>query len=101
MLDWELVAHGSLKYTLLYAGATVACIALITRSETLVLSLVLVGLVLLLFVAGGSGHVRMGTNAANAQAAGLRTSISDPFENRFKPLDSDLKILFYAIGLIG
>jgi hypothetical protein len=101
MVDWQLVGRAGARYTVAYAGATVAVVALTGRG-LLLLGLVAVGLVLLVFVAGGGGSVRMGTAAANAQAMGISGTSTDPTENEefHQTIDGDLKLLFYAVGLI-
>lgn len=100
-MDWRLIGHGVLRYSLLYAGTTVATVTFLTRSGMALLGLVLLGFVLLLFVAGGTGQVRMGTAMTNAQAGGLRTGITDPLSNQATAMEADLKVLFYALGLVG
>jgi hypothetical protein len=101
MVDWRLIGRAGARYTVAYAGATAALVA-VTGVELLLLGLVLLGLVLLLFVAGGAGSVRMGTAMANAQALGIDGLTTDPAENDefAEAIDADLKILFYAVGLV-
>lgn len=101
MVDWRLIKRAGARYTVVYAGATAAVVA-VTGVELLLLGLVLLGLLLLLFVAGGAGSVRMGTAMANAQALGISGMTTDPAENDefATTIDADLKLLFYAVGLI-
>lgn len=99
-MDWGLIRRGLVRYSLLYAGVTVVPIA-IAGIDILLLGAVLLGLVVLLFVAGGTGQVRMSTSIANAQAGGLRTAITDPLDHLAAPLEMDLKLLFYGLGLLG
>lgn len=105
-MDWPLVRRCTLRYSLLYGGVTVA--AAVAAAAVLPpgggIALVLVvgaGFVILLFVFGGSGDVRMGTAMTNAQALGLRTGIVDAADDQREPIGSDLMLLFYALGLIG
>jgi hypothetical protein len=101
MVDWQLVGRAGARYTVAYAGATAGVAALI-GVELLLLGLVAFGLLLLLFVAGGGGTVRMGTVMANFQAAGINGTTTDPTQNDefHETIEADLKIFFYAVGLI-
>lgn len=105
-MDWPLIARLALRYSLLYGGLTVAApvgLAAVTPAGGGIALVLVVGLgfVLLLFVMGGTGDVRMGTAMTNAQAGGLRTGIVDATDDRRQPIGSDLKLLFYALGLVG
>lgn len=105
-MDWPLIRRCTLRYSLLYAGLTVAAAVGLAALAPVGGGLVLVavvglGFALLLFVFGGTGEVRMGTAMTNAQAGGLRTGIVDAADDQRTPLASDLKILFYALGLVG
>lgn len=101
VLDWQLVGRAGVRYTVVYAGATVGVVSL-TGAALFLLGLAVLGLVLLLFVAGGGGSVRMGTTMANAQSMGISGTTTDPSENAefHTTIDADLKLLFYAVGLI-
>ena len=101
MVDWQLITRAGTRYTVVYAGVTAAVVA-VTGQAMLLLGLILLGLLLLLFVAGGAGSVRMGTAMANAQALGITGLTTDPTENEefATTIDADLKLLFYAVGLI-
>lgn len=101
MVDWQLVTRLGARYTLVYAGGTVALVSALGESF-FVLLLVGLGLLLLLFVAGGGGNVRMGTVMANTDSPGISGTVTDPAENDefATPIDADLKLLFYAVGLV-
>ncbi|WP_158057742.1 hypothetical protein [Halorussus halophilus] len=101
MVNWQLIGRCGTRYTVVYGGLTAAVVALL-GSPMLLLGLVCVGLVLLLFVAGGTGEVRMGTAMANADAAGYNTAVVDPVEDdlQAKAMDGDIKLLFYGVGLV-
>lgn len=102
MVDWQLIGRCTARYTVAYAGGTALAVA-VTGFASLLLGLVAVGLLLLLFAAGGSGSVRMGASMANSQALGFDSGVVDPADDDLfaKEMASDLKILFYAIGLIA
>lgn len=101
MVNWQLIGRAGARYTLLYGGTTAALLTLVGR-PLLLLGLIFVGLLLLIFVAGGFGTVRMGTSAANAQAMGMQSAVTDPVKNSefHQTIEADLKLLFYAIGLL-
>lgn len=102
MVDWRLVRRAGARYTLAYGGGTAALAAATGRGIALLL-LVLVGLALLVFVAGGVGTVRAGTLMTNGRSMGTGSTITDATENgEFRrAIDADLKLLFYAAGLLA
>ena len=102
MVEWQLIGRCTARYTVAYAGAT-ALAATATGIAWLLLGLVAVGLLLLLFAAGGSGSVRMGATMANSQALGFDSGVVDPAEDGLfaTEMAADLKLLFYAVGLIA
>lgn len=102
MVNWQLIGRCGVRYTIVYGGVTAAVVAYF-GSPMLLLGLVCVGLVTLLFVAGGTGQVRMGTAMANSDAMGYNSAVVDPVEDDLhaKSMESDIKLLFYAVGLLA
>ena len=101
MVDWQLVGRAGTRYTLVYGGATAAVVA-VAGQALFMLGLAVLGLALLLFVAGATGTVRMGTAMANADSPGVAGTTTDPAaDDAFaSAIDADLKLLFYAVGLL-
>ncbi|WP_227774016.1 hypothetical protein [Haladaptatus pallidirubidus] len=99
-MDWSLIGRCGVRYTLVYAGLTVALTYAVTRSGIVLLCLFGLGLVALLFALGGTGTVRMGTATTNADSMGIASTIVDPADMQAKRMDSDIKVLFYGIGLL-
>ncbi|WP_435159803.1 hypothetical protein [Haladaptatus sp. DFWS20] len=104
MVDWLLIRRSTLRYSLGYALPTVALaagIAVVVQSSILLFAPLVGGAILLLFVLGGTGKVRMGPIGANAESPGLTGTVIAPNENNThsKPLTSDVKLLFYGLGL--
>ena len=99
-MNWSLIARCSLRYTLVYAGLTVGAVFALTKSELALLALFGLGLAVLLFALGGTGTVRMGTAMANADSMGLESTIVDPADLQATQLNSDIKFLFYGVGLL-
>ncbi|UPV99296.1 hypothetical protein M0R88_12265 [Halorussus gelatinilyticus] len=101
MVDWELIARSGGRYSVAYGGGTALLVAL-TGWSMLQLLVLVFGLLLLLFVAGGTGTVRMGTAMANADSPGLSGTVTDPTEDDAfaTAIDADLKLFFYAVGLL-
>ncbi|EFW91882.1 hypothetical protein ZOD2009_10405 [Haladaptatus paucihalophilus DX253] len=99
-MNWSLIARCSLRYSLVYAGLTVGAVFALTKSELALLTLFGLGLAVLLFALGGTGTVRMGTAMANADSMGLESTIVDPADLQATQLQSDVKVLFYGIGLL-
>jgi hypothetical protein len=101
MVDWQLVGRAGTRYTLLYGGGTAALVAL-TGQSLFLLGLLVIGLLLLLFTAGGTGSVRMGTAMANADSPGISGTTTDPTADEAfaTAIEADLKLLFYAVGLL-
>lgn len=99
-MNWSLIARCSLRYTLVYAGLTVGAVFALTESELALLALFGLGLAVLLFALGGTGTVRMGTAMANADSMGLESTIVDPADLQATQLNSDIKFLFYGVGLL-
>ncbi|MFD1515229.1 hypothetical protein [Halomarina rubra] len=84
-----------LRYSLVYAGLTVAVVAIVFGSELAVFSLFGVGLLLVLFAVGASDYRVVGSSVPEAGLArGQRTIVS---EHTAMPLDKVL--LFYGVGL--
>ena len=102
MVDWELISRSGARYTVLYGGGTAGVVAL-TGQSLFALLLIIAGLLLLLFVAGGMGTVRMGTIIGNDRALGIADTMTNPVENDefAEAVAADLKLFFYAIGLVG
>lgn len=91
----QTVLQGALRYSIGYAGATVAVVALLSRSELLLFGLFLVGLLSLLFVVGASEFRVIGpVSPEMGHGPGQRTSIT---ERTVLPFDRAL--LFYGVGL--
>ena len=101
MVDWQLIGRAGTRYTLVYGGATAALVASLGQS-LLLLGLVILGFVLLLFVAGGTGTVRMGTAMANADSPGISGTTTDPTDDDAfaSAIEADVKLFFYALGLL-
>ncbi len=99
-MNWNVIGRCGVRYTVAYAGATVALVYAVTRSGMALLSLLGVGLVALLFALGGTGTVRMGTAMANADSMGIQSTIVDPADLQATQMDSDIKFLFYGVGLL-
>ncbi|WP_276300463.1 hypothetical protein [Halorussus lipolyticus] len=95
------MARSGARYTVVYGGAT-GLVAALTNHTVLEVLVVSAGLVLLLFVAGGTGIVRMGTIKTNFGSAGLLGTTTDPVEDDAfaEAISADLKLFFYAIGLV-
>lgn len=99
-MNWDLITRCGLRYTLLYAAATAVGLYVALRSKMAMLLLVGGGLILILISVGGAGTVRMGASAANAQAGGLQSGVVDAHDPQVKAMDSDIKVLFYGLGLV-
>lgn len=99
-MNWNLIGRCSVRYTLVYAGSTVALVYVATRSGLVLISTFGLGLVVLLFALGGTGTVRMGTAMTNADSMGVGSTVVDPNDLHAKHLDSDIKVLFYGVGLL-
>ena len=99
-MNWSLIARCGLRYTLVCAGLTVAAVFALTRSPLVLIGLFGLGLAVLVFTLGGSGTVRMGTAMTNAQSMGLQSTIVDPADTQPTQLGSDIKLLFYGVGLV-
>jgi hypothetical protein len=100
-MDWHLIARCGARYALVYAGATVAAVSVVTRSDLALVSLFGLGLVTILLALGGTGTVRMGAAMTNQQAMGFRSGIVDPADLTPKQMDNDVKLLFYGVGLLS
>ncbi|SIQ79596.1 hypothetical protein SAMN05421858_0429 [Haladaptatus litoreus] len=100
-MNWNLIGRCGVRYTLVYAGLTVALTYVITQSGMVLLCLFGLGLVALLFALGGTGTVRMGTAMTNADSMGISSTIVDPADTQAKAMDGDIKVLFYGIGLLA
>ena len=99
-MNWSLITRCSFRYTLVYAGLTVAAVVALTESELVLIYLFGLGIIVLLIAVGGSGAIRVGTTTATADSMGLRTTIADPEDLRVTQLQSDVKVLFYGVGLL-
>ncbi|WP_266075407.1 hypothetical protein [Haladaptatus caseinilyticus] len=99
-MNWNLIGRCGVRYTFAYAGLTVAIVYAVTRSGLVLLSTFGFGLVVLLFALGGTGTVRMGTGMTNADSIGTRSTIVDPNDLSAKRMDSDIKFIFYGVGLL-
>ncbi|WP_231184618.1 hypothetical protein [Haladaptatus sp. DYF46] len=99
-MNWSLIARCSLRYALVYGGLTVGAVFALTDSELAFIYLLGVGLIVLLIAVGGTGAIRVGTTTATADSMGLRSTIADPEDLRVTQLQSDVKVLFYGVGLL-
>lgn len=99
-MDWPLVRRGLFVYSLLAGGVTVGVVVAVLGTGFGPVVTVAIGLVALLYVAGGSGDVRMGTIATNASAGGLDTGVVDDAEGMSTSVPADVKVAFYAVGLL-
>ncbi|WP_435151902.1 hypothetical protein [Haladaptatus sp. DFWS20] len=99
-MNWNLIGRCGVRYTLVYAGLTVALVYAATGSGMAILSMFGLGLVVLLFALGGTGTVRMGTAMTNADSMGIGSTVVDPNDLHATQLDSDIKFLFYGVGLL-
>jgi hypothetical protein len=101
MVDWTLVRRAGARYTVAYGGATAGLVAL-TGQGLFLLGVVILGLLLLLFAAGGTGTVRMGTAMANTESVGIAGTFTDPTEDEAfaTAIEADLKLVFYGVGLL-
>ena len=98
-MDWSLIARCGVRYTLVAAVTTVAVGYLLVRTPTTLVALFGLGLLAVVVSLGGTDTVRASTVAANDDADGLQTGIVDPSDVQAKNLDSDIKLLFYGLGL--
>jgi hypothetical protein len=78
----------------------VGAVFALTGSELVLIYLIGFGLVVLLVAVGGTGAIRIGTAMATADSMGLRSTIADPEDLQVTQLQSDIKILFYGVGLL-
>ncbi|WP_458206936.1 hypothetical protein [Haladaptatus sp. NG-SE-30] len=99
-MNWDLIARCGVRYTLFYAGIVVALVFFVTQSELALIGVFGLGMVVLLLALGGTGTVRMSAAMTNAQALGFRTGIVDATDLQAKNLDSDIKLLFFGVGLL-
>lgn len=98
-MNWPLLRRGLFWYSLLGGGASVALLVAIAGPSGAVGTFV-VGLVTLVWVAGGGGEVRMSTAASNADSMGTAGSVRDHDEAAAESLPSDVRVFFYGVGLL-
>lgn len=104
-MDWPLIRRATLRYTVLSAGLTVAgalAVSAVTPvADSVALAPVIgLGFVVLLYLFGGSNDVQRGT-AITTVARGIGNRSLDEPDDQIQSDPRDVKLLFFAVGLIA
>ncbi|KTG10990.1 hypothetical protein AUR64_07435 [Haloprofundus marisrubri] len=96
-MNWSLLLGGTVRYTLLYGGSSVAVVALVTRSQIAALLLAATGGALVLFALGRNSGTNYAVVASNADSAGFAGTVMDPGKAGF---GGSMRLFFYGLGLL-